>query len=64
MQSGVLQPSSSPFSAPIIPVKKKDGTWRMCIDFCELYNAMVKNQYPIPLVEQLFEELGAAKVVY
>ncbi|XP_054814737.1 uncharacterized protein LOC129315194 [Prosopis cineraria] len=61
LHTGVIQESSSPFSAPIVLVKKKDGIWRMCIDYRELNKKTVKNQYPIPLVEDLFDELSVAK---
>ena len=61
LQSEFIQPSSSPFSSPIVLVKKKDGSWRMCIDYRQLNKHTIKNQYPIPLIEELFEELGSAR---
>lgn len=61
LMNGVIQESSSPFSASIVLVKKKDGTWKMCIDYRELNKRTIKNQYPIPLVEDLLDELHCAK---
>ncbi|XP_057453401.1 uncharacterized protein LOC130745246 [Lotus japonicus] len=62
LESGVIQPSSSPFASPIVLVKKKDGSWRMCVDYRKLNDLTVKAKFPIPLVEDLLDELGGAKV--
>ncbi|XP_021980058.1 uncharacterized protein LOC110876189 [Helianthus annuus] len=63
VETGVVRDSSSPFVAPVVLVKKKkDGSWRFCIDYRKLNEATIKNSYPIPLVEELFEELGRAVV--
>ena len=56
----MIQESSSPFEAPIVLIKKKDGTWRLCINYRELSKRPVKIQYPIPVVEDLFDELSSA----
>ncbi|GJT41830.1 putative reverse transcriptase domain-containing protein [Tanacetum coccineum] len=53
---GFIRPSSSPWGTPILFVKKKDGYFRMCIDYRELNNLTVKNQYPLPRIDDLFDQ--------
>jgi hypothetical protein len=60
-KSGFIRPSKSPFGAPVLFVKKKDGTMRMCVDYRALNNITIKNSYPLPLVEELFDRLQGAK---
>ena len=48
IKAGFIQPSKSPFGAPILFVKKKDGTMRMCVDYRALNNITIKNKYPLP----------------
>ena len=60
-KSGFIQPSKSPFGAPILFVKKKDGTMRMCIDYRALNEITVKNKYALPRVDELFDRLQGAK---
>ena len=50
LDTGLVQPSNNPFSSPIVLVKKKDGSWRMCIDYRELNKSIVKEKYPIPVI--------------
>jgi hypothetical protein len=59
--SGFIRPSKSPFGAPVLFVKKKDGTMRMCVDYRALNNITIKNSYPLPLVDELFDRLQGAK---
>ncbi|GJR85900.1 putative reverse transcriptase domain-containing protein [Tanacetum coccineum] len=54
---GFIRPSSSPWGAPVLFVKKKDGSLWMCIDYRELNKLMVKNCYPLPRIDDLFDQL-------
>nr|GEX39936.1 reverse transcriptase domain-containing protein [Tanacetum cinerariifolium] len=58
MDSGVIRVSQSPFSSPIMMVKKKHDTWRMCIDYRQLNKHIVKDKFPIPVIEELIDELN------
>src|SRR4030095_12493773 len=60
LQKGFIQPSTSPWGAPVLFVKKKDGTMRMCIDYRELNKVTIKNKYPIPRIDDLFDQLQGA----
>jgi hypothetical protein len=51
LQDGIIQPSNNPYSSPAILVRKKDGSWRMCIDYRELNSQTVKNKFQIPVVD-------------
>jgi hypothetical protein len=58
---GFIQPSKSPFGAPVLFVKKKDGTQRLCIDYRALNKITIKNKYPLPRVDELLDRLTGAK---
>ena len=60
-EAGFIQPSKSPYGAPILFVKKKSGEMRMCVDYRALNNITVKNKYPLPRVDELFDRLQGAK---
>ncbi|KAJ0557161.1 putative nucleotidyltransferase, Ribonuclease H [Helianthus annuus] len=57
LEKGFIRPSYSPWGAPVLFVKKKDGTFRMCIDYRELNKVTVKNRYPLPRIDDLFDQL-------
>ncbi|RVW17664.1 Retrovirus-related Pol polyprotein from transposon 17.6 [Vitis vinifera] len=59
--SGFIRPSTSPWGAPVLFVKKKDGTLRLCIDYRKLNRVTVKNKYPLPRIDDLFDQLKGAK---
>ncbi|GJT23519.1 putative reverse transcriptase domain-containing protein [Tanacetum coccineum] len=59
---GFIRPSSSPWGAPVLFVKKKDGSFRMCIDYQELNKLTVKNRYPLPKIDNLFDQLQGLSV--
>ncbi|GJZ74904.1 putative reverse transcriptase domain-containing protein, partial [Tanacetum coccineum] len=59
---GFIRPSSSPWGAPVLFVKKKDGSFRMCIDYRELNKLTVKNRYPLPRINDLFDQLQGSSV--
>ncbi|GKA52638.1 copia protein, partial [Tanacetum coccineum] len=58
---GFIRPSSSPWGAPILFVKKKDGSFRMCINYRELNELTVKNRYPLPRIDDLFDQLQGSQ---
>ncbi|GJW07789.1 putative reverse transcriptase domain-containing protein [Tanacetum coccineum] len=61
-EKGFIRPSSSPWGAPVLFVKKKDGSFRMCIDYWELNKLTVKNRYPLPRIENLFDQLQGSNI--
>jgi hypothetical protein len=59
----LIEPSSSPYGAPVLFVKKKDGTMRMCIDYKKLNAMTIKNSYPLPRIDDLLDQLHGATII-
>ncbi|KAJ1695434.1 hypothetical protein LUZ63_012132 [Rhynchospora breviuscula] len=64
LEKGFIRPSASPWGAPILFVKKKDGSLRLCIDYRELNKVTVKNRYPLPRIDDLFDQLQGSSVYF
>jgi hypothetical protein len=62
LERGFIRPSTSPFGAPILFVPKKDGGWRLCIDYRALNRITVRNQHPLPRIDEMFEQLHGSCV--
>nr|CAH66107.1 OSIGBa0101K10.6 [Oryza sativa] len=62
LQKGYIRPSSSPWEAPVIFVEKKDHTQRMCVDYRALNDVTIKNKYPLPRIDDLFDQLKGATI--
>ncbi|KAD5960434.1 hypothetical protein E3N88_11906 [Mikania micrantha] len=60
LDKGFIRPSYSPWGAPVLFVKKKDGSFRMCIDYRKLNKLTIKNWYPLPRIDDLFDQLQGA----
>lgn len=60
LDTGLIVPSMSPFASPILLVQKKDGTWRFCVYYRKLNALTIKNRFPMPLVDEILDELAGA----
>lgn len=63
LDQGFIRPSVSPWGAPMLFVKKNDGSMRMCIDYHELNKVTIKNKYPLPRIDDLFNQFKGASVL-
>ena len=62
LNKGYIRPSKSPWGAPVLFQKKKDGTLRLCVDYRGLNKSTIKNKYPLPIFDELIDQLSGAKM--
>jgi hypothetical protein len=64
LSRGLIHPNASPWGSPILFVDKQDGTFRLCVDYRKLNEVTIKNKYPLPKIEDLFDQLNGSKVFF
>ena len=61
LKCGVISKSRSPYAAPVVLVRKEDGSLRLCIDYIGLNKVTIKNKFPIPFIDEMIDDLHGAK---